>query len=267
MKNHILTFHERKTFDCDLCSYKGTYKQNLKSHIKAKHEGALFECDHCDYTGPLLTRYYHIKKHQVDGNWIKLDGKWEKKKNQDEYPTHFCDQCDYLAMTKNQLKLHIKSKHEGKRIKCPKCDKTYVFHSDMVVHFKAEHDQVKFKCQKCEFESKWKGTLDAHEGGGFKCNHCSYIGSEKSNLVAHQKRLHRTTKLNCREDDCVASFSSKSFLNEHKRQVHNVKKLNSSSPDKYPCHLCDFEDATREGLLNHISETHQSIIKIKNEVE
>ena len=120
LKNHILTFHEGKRFDCDLCSYKGSSKQYLKYHLKIRHEEALFECDHCDYKGPLLTRYNHMEKHQVDGNWTKLGGKWENKKiiikkKEDTYPTHFCDQCDYLAMTKTQLKLHIKSKHEGKR--------------------------------------------------------------------------------------------------------------------------------------------------------
>ena len=293
VKNHILAFHEGKTFDCDMCSYKGNSKQNLKFHIQSRHEEALFECDHCDYKGPLLTRYYHMKKHQVDGNWTKLGGKWRNMKKEDIYPTHFCDQCDYLAMTKTQLKRHIKSKHEGKRIKCPKCDKTYSFHGDMMVHFKAEHDKVKFKCQKCEYESNWKGSLrnhiksfhdmikyrcnycekvyickfkykkhvDTHEGGGFKCDHCNYIGSVKFDLVRHQKASHLT----CEEDDCGASFSSNFSLNKHKRNVHNVKKRDYPSLDRYPCHLCDFEDITRQGLSEHISDTHQSLIKIKLE--
>ena len=299
LKNHIQVVHEGKTFDCDLCSYKANSKQVLDNHIKSKHEGVLYECKICDFKGSKLGKWYHMKKHQLDGTWAKVSGKWTKVQT-DEYSTHFCDKCDYHAKNKYHLKIHTKYKHEGKerkRVQCPKCDKTYAFYQDMRVHFRAEHEGRRYKCKKCDHETKFENNLrihikyvhgnvehkcnycemvfqhkssfkkhvTIHEGGGFKCDNCNYKTTDRKHLVIHQK-VHSTAQFKCKEVGCRTSFSRKSTLTKHMRKEHNVQKLNPKSEDRYPCPLCDFENGTRQGLKTHISVTHQSFIKrIKNE--
>ena len=61
-----------------------------------------------------------------------------------------CDQCEY-AGTRQALRNHKKSKHEGIRYPCDQCDYAATRRSDLKKHKESEHGGIKYPCDQCEY--------------------------------------------------------------------------------------------------------------------
>ena len=93
LKQHVQSTHERITYECIYCDYKGKIKAYLQLHKKRKHYKPEQLCQHCDYkTGTKQTLKQHVdSKHKL----IKFP----------------CEHCEYRSTTRGNLKKHVKSKH------------------------------------------------------------------------------------------------------------------------------------------------------------
>ena len=61
-KKNVASVHEsKKPFECDICDYSFSQKNNMKTHVASVHEeNKPFKCDKCDYSCSLKGS---MKKH------------------------------------------------------------------------------------------------------------------------------------------------------------------------------------------------------------
>ena len=64
-----------------------------------------------------------------------------------------CDQCDYKATKKINLKRHKRVVHEGIKYKCDQCDK---FISNLNQHKLSVHVGIKYNCDQCNYKATQK---------------------------------------------------------------------------------------------------------------
>ena len=57
---------------------------------------------------------------------------------------HPCPHCNYQASTKDSLKKHIKSVHEGKTYPCSYCDHQALSKYTLKIHIECVHGVVKY---------------------------------------------------------------------------------------------------------------------------
>ena len=72
--------------------------------------------------------------------------------------SYVCNQCQYKATQKGDLKKHILAVHEVVRYCCGECDSTFVWHRDLKKHIQSVHDEVRYDCSQCEY----KGTQQSY---------------------------------------------------------------------------------------------------------
>ena len=80
---------------------------------------------------------------------------------------HPCNQCDYIAVNKPNLKYPIESVHLG----------------------------IRYPCEQCDYMAKKKfqlrnHVLTKHEEKTFPCNQCEYVANQRGNLLKHVKSKH-----------------------------------------------------------------------------
>ena len=125
-----------------------------------------------------------------------------------------CDQCEYKANSKEIIRHHKLSMHEGKiNNECGKCDKRFATQAHLKRHQAFKHDGQRMKCNLCEFKAKDKTTINQHrmskhEGKMIKCDQCekqfSFIGG-KDHLARHISINHDNVRFLCSRATCVIS--------------------------------------------------------------
>ena len=173
IKEHIEKDHNGKPYTCEKCLADFQLKDNLYKHAKSAHGVNLeknqkcFICDHVT-TGPKLLELHIAKVH-------------EGKK------PFSCEKCDKGFSKKFNLKEHVQSVHEGRKLLCETCGKGFVNRDSLRNHIDHIHNKFKRKsqhlCNICgkDYSKKW--ALDQHMGSihnegkldkKYKCDHCNY---------------------------------------------------------------------------------------------
>ena len=124
-----------------------------------------------------------------------------------------CDQCPFIAKTKNGLKMHVAKNHKSPSY-CKTCKELL--------------SKYHKHCKLCTFVAEQKGKLREHAKLAHQtntppqCNICHKIFTRKAGLWAH-KPIHLGIKYNC--DKCQRSFRRKSELDRHNfRNLHSKTK-------------------------------------------
>ena len=137
----------------------------------------------------------------------------------------FCRSCEKTFTRNSTLKMHIKTVHEGIKLKCQQCPKEFVQSKDLKRHIKVIHEGIKYKCQECLKEynntTNFKEHVEVIHGGIiYKCKQCPKEYSTKDFLRTHVKSIHEGRRIPCQF--CSASFGSRSELYHH-RKTHLTK--------------------------------------------
>ena len=93
--------------------------------------------------------------------------------------------------TLSDLKLHIKSKHEGVRYPCSHCEYVFTTAGNLKKHIKSKHGEwdihviivTRARIPKIHIENK-------HEGVRYLFDQCEYVATDWSNLNKHIKITH-----------------------------------------------------------------------------
>ena len=158
---------------------------------------------------------------------------------------------------KGSLKMHIDSKHEGKKpYKCSFCENSFSQKGILKTHIDSVHEGKKpYKCSLCANSFSQKGILkthidSVHEGKKpYKCSLCENSFSQKANLKMHIDSKHEGKKpYKC--SFCENSFSQKGNLKIHIDSKHVGKK-------PYKCSLCENSFSQKGGLKIHIDSVHE----------
>ena len=123
--NHVQSVHEGIRYSCQQCGLTATTKGNLNIHIRTKHEGRRFKCDQCDHS---VTSFHNLTNH--------------KKSKHEEGTNYKCDQCNYQLKTKQRLKIHIMTMHEGIWHECDDCSYRTVTATKLKKHKVIKHSSV-----------------------------------------------------------------------------------------------------------------------------
>ena len=58
-----------------------------------------------------------------------------------------CDQCEYKATQKFNLRMHVQLKHEGFVYSCDQCDYKASYKHAFRIHKQSIHEDIKFDCE------------------------------------------------------------------------------------------------------------------------
>jgi len=164
-----------------------------------------------------------------------------------------CNQCEYQATQQTHLVFHIQSKHEGIRYPCNQCDFKAIAQRFLINHIKSKHEGIRYPCNKCDYQATTQTNLinhikSKHEGVKYPCNQCDYQATQQSSLIIHIKSKHEGVKYPCNQCDYQAT--NQSGLVIHIKSKHEGVK--------YPCEQCDYKATTHSSLIRHIKSKHEA---------
>ena len=168
----------------------------------------------------------------------------------DARPYH-CQQCDFKASRKDNLKVHVQNKHEGIKYPCQQCDYQANSSSNLQAHVKSKHEGIKYLCQQCDYQGSSSSNLQVHvkskhEGIKYPCQQCDYQATTSFNLQVHVKFKHEGIKYPCQQCDYQANTSNR--LQTHVEYKHlDIKNQ---------CQLCDYQATTFGNLQKHVKVKH-----------
>ena len=160
----------------------------------------------------------------------------EKEVEEEDDDTTVCPRCHQDQKTKARYYTHIKKFHKDIfNFVCEKCDKGMVTKEGLKMHMKTHDEKAKIKCTVagCKSECSTRKSLKHHlriyhPAGGMQqrqCPHppCTKQFKTKSNLVQHQKSCkHNPNRVELFCEVCgKGNFYSENKKQEHKRDIHH----------------------------------------------
>ncbi len=83
-----------------------------------------------------------------------------------------CSECDFTAVFKRDLRRHIITIHQEKKLSCTQCnDYTAPDHNTLSLHFKEKHNKINYQCLYCEYHTRWRTNLYKHVQKNHKLIH------------------------------------------------------------------------------------------------
>ena len=189
----------------DLCGKEFNRKAGLKAHVENIQKGIKIKCDFC---GKDYNSKGYLKVH------IDIMHKGLSKFENQQVNVIQCKDCDSVFTGKNirqcesNLKIHIKSVHEGERnFSCTMCDKTFWHQWHLRRHVNGFHNKLKY----------------------ISCHVCGKSFCEPAYLKKHKCRVHKC-------DFCEVAFTNEELLQRHigkcqgKKKIKNIAIANPKSP-------------------------------------
>jgi len=171
-------------------------------------ESSIDNLKECGYDGSLLSINMPKIQRQINGKFS-------------------CDQCEYEAVRRDDIKRHKDSVHLGLKYKCNECTIEYCSEYQVKAHINSVHNGILYDCNLCEKKFTQPGNLNihkkkVHEGKKYKCKECD---KSVTGLVYHVQKEHRNNIYEC--DLC--KYKAKVFQNLrlHKKRKHRRNMLNS----------------------------------------
>ena len=161
---------------------------------------------------------------------------------------HRCDDCGSEFTSRQTLRAHMSSIHEGIKKVCSICLKPV---ADLVRHVRSQHRNAKKKeyfCDVCESSFRTGFSLQRHKDTvhmklkAWLCDLCEKTFGEKRDMLRHKNAIHfgiknKHTKWTCPE--CHIMFKLRREYDEHKTTFHStlteeqvVKFLNAELESK-----------------------------------
>ena len=292
LKRHIASVHEgRKDHKCDSCEKSFARSHHLKRHKQRVHEGLRNYMCKCGASFPqrgdlkehILTihdgdKTFHVKKERPDlklfpggedGELPSTSGLEGGNGNTIVKEGNKCDSCGKIFSRKEHLKRHVKTVHEGIKIRaspgvkkeqqdhiCHHCGKNFARPESLKTHIYTIHEGHRdFKCEKCfktftQAPALKKHIQVVHEGiKNHTCEACGTSFAQRGDLKKHIHTVHEGHK-DYKCDMCVKAFSDGSSLKRHISSVHEGLK-------DYNCHSCGKNFSRSHHLKRHIETVHE----------
>ena len=211
----------------------------------------MFACNICDKP------YQH--KHNVINH---------KKRVHDREKKYNCDQCEYSAFQRSQIKIHTLKIHtvqEG-TFHCDYCEKDFPSTNNLKRHKFNVHEKWKHhKCEKCEASFRSPGRLSEHINAkhvpsdlkmakDITCDICNKQFDRIDYLRTHKYFIHKNIKVKCHT--CGKGCKSPGVLKKH-LQVHHC----DGNPKIVKCDICEKEFSDIGDFKKHMNYVHNRMRK------
>ncbi|KAK9891267.1 hypothetical protein WA026_013578 [Henosepilachna vigintioctopunctata] len=228
--------HERRD-QCQSCRYVGCSQTILKMHIESIDSYSKnYKCHLCDFVCDLKSKLkdhigeVHLKLHKFECSLrdSSLDTEKGYKPVLSEGKLKFvCNDCDYKAILKAHVVLHLKSRpHAMKTFKCIYCDFSSIQYWSWKNHMDCVHFEVNsYKCHLCDCGFRMKQRLEKHIDAvhfqkiPYKCGYCNYRALQKGTVQRHIKNAHLLQK-NYHCNSCSYSAATNNTLKSHIKSNH-----------------------------------------------
>ena len=123
---------------------------------------------HIHVIGAILNQLrYHREKHLKSGTpEITMAASYQKrhvrKRRKHEGVRHYCNKCDYAAITSSHHSEHLKKKHGEYRYNCNKCEYVATTVGGLKIHKEIKHELLRYPCGKCEYAGTAIHNLRMH---------------------------------------------------------------------------------------------------------
>ena len=265
IRNHFKTSHKDKTiFNCSDCGYGSNYLCNMKNHKETQHERKTYQCDHCEYKSIWKTSFLEHKraKHDV---YQRMSKHYKVLKG----PVK-CDICNFSAISAKRLVIHKSKKHNlhNESVQCGQCDFKAISERGLKCHTWSMHKVYKvpkeYRCELCDITEYRIADIRKHRRAihgkyrykydqEYPCDLCDYVAKQRSYLAEHKESVHEGIKHPCTLCSYVATF--KRNLNTHTLTVHN-----STQAKKFSCDLCDYVTKRKYYLTVHKDGKHEGVV-------
>ena len=139
----------RKRFACKLCTKSFTRQYRVNFHIRNTHARLQVDtvCATCNRR--FATTYAKNRHVNIVHRKIKI---------------FVCDECNKTFSLRTNLQGHMRSKHDGNKLKCSTCHASFAYHFTLKEHERrcAVPTPKKFGCSECHLSYSHKRSLDAH---------------------------------------------------------------------------------------------------------
>lgn len=156
-----------------------------------------------------------------------------------------CDICGKTFRSPN-LRKHIKTAHEGARLKCKMCDETFAHFQKKRMHEAKVHKINEFQCKECdlmfpsEYLRKRHMTKD-HNKVEYRCEICNMGFVWRNHMVKHIQSVHtKECLIPC--EVCGVRFDA-SYMSKH--------MICHSNSRPFECRICKKGFARKKTLIVH----------------
>jgi len=228
------------SYGCMICETKFTCEEQLKRHEKI-HVNERLQCDICLKTFTHPNGFAQHKKSHIEQRFE-------------------CSEvgCEQIFRTSVNLKKHVKSHKEIKKLDCDICGRHFGGAWNLKRHMLTHAGLKPFQCGQCPksftSEKDLNAHLIAHSGQkGFKCPACP-------SSFTHLRGLQQHIKIHSEKAKMCPSGCGKKFLTEKLLNAHGLKcKFNLSSPRNSKL-VEKFGDNFEEPLSMKNSPMHDDLV-------
>ena len=226
-------------FVCSICGKREKCTSEVKTHllkqhnyIEPPHQKIMHECNKCEFTsGQIIDVVRHMANvHHSTELYSR------------------CHLCEYQSERSFAVKEHIKFKHlKVPKLKCEQCDFTANRKSEIRTHVQTVHEGIKAKCSSCSFTNITISTIYSHRQRFHtekSCNVCHEKFQGKINLIEHKLRQHQGKVIDCNK--CDYKSTNKLKLQKHLKYAHPLK-----------CSQCQYETTGMCDLQAHLVKVHK----------
>lgn len=332
-QEHMRTDHnQHENTLCDLCSKDGVYSNycelcqiNVESHdilLLHKREHKIMSgiskssstllpfttseqtlrCIMCRNEFALINQLYlHLETHVKEVELLMSRNATATAKVGKKQRKHDCHICDFMAVTKLELKQHLRQIHDtnvmlpsgstniniiNQTHQCSYCNKMCKTLSGLKMHIKRFHVKNYYTCDICgrQFCSKFEireHILTQHMNLKlFVCNVCGKVSKSRSLHRVHNETHLKVKKYLCTL--CGKEFSQSAGLCIHIRNEHNETKnfpcrycgkvfekavsrytheYAHKNPEALTCGVCHKQFTQRSALNTHNKSRHPEVLK------
>ena len=168
--------------------------------------------------------------------------------------------CGKYFTLKQNMKKHFRTFHEDdskkERLRCPHCEKTFGPDSNhnLKKHIASKHEHKKLTCDTCKIDFTLPDALVTHKknkhgsekGVKQNCDRCDYQTMTKQNLRTHIQRMHRDRDFN---QETLNSYKQGSLEQGEQLSTFNIEL------EFEKLHHKDFQNTTNQKKFE-IIKTH-----------
>ncbi|XP_023937900.2 zinc finger protein 436 isoform X2 [Bicyclus anynana] len=253
---HMSTFSVKKSYSCDMCSYKSTRKEHFLNHIFT-HTGQMpYSCNMCYYQcSQRVNLLKHMRSHTGEKPYSCqiCEHKFAQKSHLTKHikthtgeKPHACSMCNFKCADKSSLLRHTRTHTGEKPYSCDICKHKFAQKRDLLQHTRTHTGEKPYCCNVCSYKCTGASSLSRHlkTHTGEKphtCDICNRKFLRISQLSCHMKIHSGEQPYSCKM--CNYKCSIKSYLLSHMR-THTGEK-------PYSCDMCNYKTAVNSNLLVH----------------